>query len=147
MPNIHGNSDGSYLLTADDGTTQVVAAGQDVDAAAAAFFGPDLSVPDEIPMHQLRMFLIATNRLAQVNAYLNALPSPTNAIATAEFEYAPSFVPSDPLGKACQAAIGLSDADYAEAMRDASAFTIDDYGAPVEKPTLVAAIGKFLFGN
>jgi hypothetical protein len=145
MASIHYNEDGTALLTADDATTQLVAAGQDVDAAAAAFFGPDMSLPDSIPMHRLRMFLIATNRLDQVTAFLNSLPTPQSALAIAEFEYAPDFVPGDPLGRACQAAIGMNDADYAEAMRDAAAFSIDDYGSP--KPTLLAAISKFLMGS
>lgn len=113
--------------------------------AAAAFFGPDLSMPDEVPMHAVRMFLIATNRKQQVIDFLKSLAEPNRSMALEEFEYAPNFVPDSAMGRATQAALGLTDADYAEAVRNMAAHTIDDYGSP--KPTFLATIAKFFKGS
>lgn len=139
---------GQWVITRDDGqvlTLPIDTPQDEVDAKGLDFLGPDLSMPDEIPMDRLRLFLISTNRLGQVTAFLASLPDPNRALAESEFEYAPAFVPTAALGRACQAALGLSDADYAEAVRDAAAFSIEDYGDP--KPTLLKALGKFLWGG
>lgn len=113
--------------------------------AVVTFFGPDMSMPETIPMHQVRLFLLATNRKAQVLGFLNSLAEPKRAMAKEEFEYRPDFRPDGPLGRATQAALGLNDAEYAEAMRDMLNFNIDDYGAP--RPTLLAAIAKFFLAS
>jgi hypothetical protein len=117
---------------------------EEIDAACAAFFGPDLSMPETVPMHQVRLFLIATNRKAQVLAFLNSLPDPIlRAQALEEFEYAPNFVPLSALGRAFQMAVSLDDAAYAEAVRTMANTVIEDYGQPSQ--TLAAKIGRFLF--
>ena len=117
---------------------------EEVNQARLAFFGPDLSLPEPFPMHRLRQFLIATNRKGQIINWLNSLPEPNKTMAKEEFEYAPNFVPTSALGRAAQAALGLSDADYAEAMRAAASSTVEDYGNP--RPTLLQAITKFFTG-
>ena len=110
MPNIHWNADGSATLTADDGATQDVAAGQDVDAAASAFF-PLPPLPD-VPMYKVVHQLIEEGMLDQVNAYIAALPQPQQAVALNLFTRAPNLVASSSLPQAVQAALGKSDADY-----------------------------------
>lgn len=118
---------------------------EEINQAQVAFFGIDLSLPEPFPMHRLRQFLIATNRKNQIINWLNTLPEPQKSMAKEEFEYAPNFVPDSALGRAAQAALGLSDADYAEAIRTAAQHTVDDYGSP--SPTLVQRITKFFFGG
>lgn len=142
--------DGVYTLTddADPTRVQVIPAGapeDDVKAAIAAFFPPDLSMPDTVPMHQVLMFLQATNRLAQVSNFLTSLPEPSRSLALIEWQRAPNFVPLSALGMAAKTALGLSDDDYALAVRDMATYTIDDYGSP--KPSLLAQIARFLWGG
>lgn len=146
---IHKERDGSGIIIRDrDGATQTFPAGT-TDAALLVqydtFVGPNLTVPDQVPMDRVRMFLIQTNRKAQVEGILNSLPAPMNKLAMEEFQYAPNFVPKGPLGPLMQLALALNDADYAEAVRDMAAFAIEDYGSP--KPSVLAAITKFFFGG
>ena len=109
MPSIHYNDDGTALLTADDGSTQVVAHAA-VDATAAAFF-PPAPLPD-VPMYKIVHQLIEEGMLDQVNAYIAGLPQPQQAIALNLFTRAPNLVASSALPAAVQAALGKSDADY-----------------------------------
>lgn len=118
---------------------------EQINQAQIAFFGVDLSLPDPFPMHRLRQFLIATNRKNQIVNWMNTLPEPQKSMAKEEFEYAPNFVPDSALGRAAQAALGLSDIDYAEAIRTAAQHTVDDYGSP--SPTLMQRLTKFFFGG
>lgn len=142
--------DGAYTLTDDTDPTriQVIPAGateDEIKAAVAAFFPPDLSMPDVVPMHQVLMFLQATNRLGQVTNFLNSLSEPSRSLALIEWQRAPNFIPTSALGMAAKTALGLSDDDYALAVRDMAAYTIDDYGAP--KPGMLAQIARFLWGG
>ena len=101
----------------------------EIYAAVSTFFGPDLTLPDEFPMQRMRLFLIATNRKAQLTDFLDSLPEPMRELAKEEFEYATNFVPDGALGKVVQTALDLNDADYAEAVRAAHEYSIKDYGA------------------
>jgi hypothetical protein len=143
----HFHADGTITLSRDDdpSITMDVASQSELAATRATFFGPDMTMPNEVPMHQVRMFLIATNRLTQITNFLNSLPEPQRSLAKTEFEYAPNYVPTSSLGRAAQAALVLSDVDYAEAVRNMAAFTVDDYGSP--RPTVLQAIAKFLSGG
>ncbi len=143
---VEHHGDGSVTLR--EGGRVRAAASADAIALTKAcedFFEADLAMPSDLPMHRLRLFLIASGRKGEVANYLKSLAEPARSLALEEFEYAPTFMPHSPLGRATQAALGLSDADYAHAVRSAAAARVDDYGAP--RSRLMATIARFLFGG
>lgn len=143
----HTNEDLSRLLY-DGDRTMTMPAGtttEELQAAADTFFSPDLTMPDQVPMDRLQLFLAATNRTGQVTTFLNSLAEPNKTMALIEWAKAPNFVPDSALGRAAQTALGLADADYAQAICDAAEYAIDDYGDP--KPSLLAQIAKFFVGS
>jgi hypothetical protein len=142
---VERDSDGNYTLIIDG---QVIATGTDPEvlyAQTAAFYVTELVMPDEVPMHKIRQFMIVTNRKSQIENFLNSLPEPQKSLAKEDYEYAPNFVPNSPIGRAVQAALGLSDADFAEAVCAADSAVMEDYGNP--KPSFWATITKFFIGG
>jgi hypothetical protein len=115
----------------------------EIEQARLALYGPDLTLPEPFPAHRLRLFLIATNRKEQVQTYLNNIADPTmRKMALEEFEYAPNFVPDSALARQMQVALGLSDEEYAQAVRAAHDYSIEDYGE--QKSSLMARVSQFL---
>jgi hypothetical protein len=139
------DKDGVYTLVKGDERLVMPkgATMDEINQARLALYGPDLSLPEPFPTHRLRLFLIATNRKEQVLTYLNNIADPTmRKMALEEFEYAPNFVPDSALARQMQTALGLSDEEYAQAVRTAYEYSIDDYGA--QKTPLMARVSQFL---
>ena len=108
--------DGSYELS-HDGTDEVlVVSAEELEAAAAAFFPPEAPpVPAEITMRQARLVLLGAGLLHQVDAALNALPSPMKEAAFIEWEYSSTVKRSSTLVVQLGQSFGLT-GDQIDAM-------------------------------
>lgn len=71
---------------------------------------PPPAVPQSVTMRQARLALLASGKLALVDAAIEALPEPQRAQAQIEWEFASEILRASPLVEAMGAALGLDDA-------------------------------------
>ena len=67
------------------------------------------AVPQSISARQARLALLKLNKLADVNAAIQSMPSPGKELAQIEWEYASSIERQNPVVIALGAALGLSE--------------------------------------
>lgn len=78
-------------------------------------------LPVQVPMYKVRKYLIQNDMLDAVEAYLDGLSEPAKALALVDWEYAPNLVVNSALALGAKAALGLTDEQYADMVRDADA--------------------------
>ena len=67
-------------------------------------------VPHEVTMRQARLALLATGKLAGVDAAIASMPEPQKTAASIEWEYGNALQRSNPFVTQLGAALGLDDA-------------------------------------
>ena len=67
-------------------------------------------VPHEVTMRQARLALLATGKLAGVDAAIASLPEPQKTAASIEWEYSNALQRSNPFVAQLGAALGIDDA-------------------------------------
>jgi hypothetical protein len=92
--------------------------GQEVDmspeeeaAILAQWAANPVYVPQVVSMRQARLALLAAGKLGQVQAAIDALPSPQKEVAALEWEYSQEVRRDWPFVAQLAPALGLSDAD------------------------------------
>lgn len=81
----------------------------DVVAVAEEASAPAVLVPQQVTMRQARLALLAAGLLSQVDAAIDALPSPNKDAARIEWDYSATVERTWPLVAMLGAALGLDD--------------------------------------
>lgn len=69
-----------------------------------------VTIPQSVTMRQARLALLASGKLALVDAAIEALPEPQRTQAQIEWEFASEILRASPLVESMGAALGLDDA-------------------------------------
>jgi hypothetical protein len=115
---IEFHEDGSYIFIDDNDPTRTQVFNSNYDKSNLSLdyttFNGTPIPPTELPMYKVRKYLIMSDLIANVEAFLNALPEPNKSLALVDWEYAPNLVVNSPLALGAKTALNLTDSQYVQ---------------------------------